>query len=308
VSVFSSLVVRTLPLMPKALVWRVARRYVAGPSLADAVATVKRLNGEGAMATVDVLGEEVSERARAEEALGQYLRVLEAVAADKLDANVSIKPTMFGLKIEEAFCADEIEQLVQAAHRQQTFVRIDMEDRTTTDATLRIYRRLYEQYGNVGVVLQAYMRRTLADVAALPGPRGDQWPVNVRICKGIYVEPREVAWKGFETVRESYLAALEKLVTQGVYVGIATHDEYLVAAAVALLDRQRVPRDRYEFQMLLGVEDELRRILVAGGHRLRVYVPFGEDWYLYSLRRLRENPAIAGHVTRSFLGLQSRTG
>jgi proline dehydrogenase len=303
VSLFTSAVVRTLPLMPKALVWRVARRYVAGPSLADAVATVRRLNGEGAMATVDVLGEEVSERARAERAVDDYLGVLAAIAADKLDANVSIKPTMFGLKIDEGFCRDRIERLVVAAHAQGTFVRIDMEDRTTTDATLRIYRHLHERYGNVGVVLQAYMRRTLRDVEELPSSGA-----NVRLCKGIYVEPREVAWKGFETVRAAFVAALDKLLGSGVYVGIATHDEYLVSAAVALLDRHRVPRERYEFQMLLGVEDELRRILVASGHRLRVYVPFGEDWYLYSLRRLRENPAIAGHVTRAVLGLAPRTG
>jgi len=303
VSLFTSVVVRTLPLLPRALVWRVARRYVAGPSLVDAVATVKRLNGEGAMATVDVLGEEVSERSRAEAAVDDYLRVLAAIAAEKLDANVSIKPTMFGLKIDEGFCGEQIERLVVAAHAQGTFVRIDMEDRTTTDATLRIYRRLHERYGNVGVVLQAYMRRTLRDVEELP-----KSGANVRICKGIYVEPREVAWKGFDTVREAFVAALDKLLSNGIYVGIATHDEYLVSAAVALLDRHRVPRERYEFQMLLGVEDELRRILVAGGHRLRVYVPFGEDWYLYSLRRLRENPAIAGHVTRSVLGLAPRTG
>ena len=302
-SLFSSVVVRTLPLMPKALVWRVARRYVAGPSLADAVVTVRRLNGEGAMATVDVLGEEVSERSLAARAADDYIAVLEAIAREKLDANVSIKPTMFGLKIDEGFCREQIERLVAAAHAQGTFVRIVMEVRTTTDATLRIYRHLHERYGNVGVVLQAYMRRTLRDVEELP-----KSGANVRICKGIYVEPREVAWKGFETVRASYLAALEKLVMQGVYVGIATHDEYLVAGAVALLERHRVPPERYEFQMLLGVEDGLRRILVAGGHRLRVYVPFGEDWYLYSLRRLRENPAIAGHVTRAVLGLQPRTG
>jgi proline dehydrogenase len=289
--------------MPRALVWRVARRYVAGPTLADAVATVRHLNGERTMATVDVLGEEVSERGRATAAVEDYLRVLAAVAADRLDANVSIKPTMFGLKIDEGFCREQIERLVAAAHAQGTFVRIDMEDRTTTDATLRIYRDLHERYGNVGVVLQAYMRRTLRDVAELPSSGA-----NVRICKGIYVEPREVAWKGFDTVRACYVAALEKLLIQGVYVGIATHDEYLVAAAAALVDRHRVPRERYEFQMLLGVADELRKILVAGGHRLRVYVPFGEDWYLYSLRRLRENPAIAGHVTRAVLGLAPRTG
>jgi len=303
VSLFSSVVVRTLPVMPRALVWRVARRYVAGPALADAVAAVKRLNGEGAMATVDVLGEEVSERSLAARAADDYLEVLRAIAAEKLDANVSIKPTMFGLKIDEAFCLQQIERLVAAAHAQGTFVRIDMEDRTTTDATLRMYRDLQARYGNVGVVLQAYMRRTLRDVEELPSNGA-----NVRICKGIYVEPREVAWKGFETVRANYVAALDKLLARGVYVGIATHDEYLVEAAAALLDRHQVSRERYEFQMLLGVEDELRRILIAAGHRLRVYVPFGGDWYLYSLRRLRENPAIAGHVTRAVLGLQPKTG
>src|SRR5688572_8230315 len=172
--------------MPKALVWRVARRYVAGPSLADAVATVRRLNGEGAMATVDVLGEEVSERSRAEAATEEYLRVLAAIVDEKLDANLSVKPTMFGLKIDEGLCREQIERLVSAAHAKGVFVRIDMEDRTTTDATLRMYRDFYERYGNVGVVLQAYMRRTLRDVAELPEARaaGD-WPTNVRLCKGI---------------------------------------------------------------------------------------------------------------------------
>lgn len=302
-SLFSSLVVNTLPLMPRPLVWRVARRYVAGPTLADAVATVRRLNGERTMATVDVLGEEVSERQRATAAVDEYLRVLTAIGGERLDANISIKPTMFGLKIDEGFCGEQIERLVAAAHAQGTFVRIDMEDHSTTDATLRIYRHLHERYGNVGVVLQAYMRRTLRDIAELPAK-----DPNVRLCKGIYVEPREVAWKGFETVRESFVTALDKLLSRGVYVGIATHDEYLVAAAAALLDRHKVPRGHYEFQMLLGVEDGLRRILVAAGHRLRVYVPYGEDWYLYSLRRLRENPAIAGHVTRAALGLPPRSG
>ncbi len=301
-SVFASFVARTLPLMPRALVWRVARRYVAGPTLGDAVDTVRRLNGEGTMATVDVLGEEVTAREPAIAAVEEYLRVLAAIAGERLDANVSIKPTMFGLKIDEGFCREQIERLVAAAQRQGTFVRIDMEDRSTTEATLRIYRQLQERYGNVGVVLQAYMRRTLRDVDGLPAR-----DPNVRLCKGIYVEPRAVAWKGYDSVRATFLAALEKLLVRGVYVAVATHDEYLLAAAVAMLD-QRVAAERYELQMLLGVEDELRRILVAGGHRMRVYVPFGEDWYRYSLRRLRENPAIVGHVTRSMLGLRPRGG
>jgi proline dehydrogenase len=298
VSLFTGAVVRTLPLMPRALVWQVARRYVAGSTLADAVDTVRRLNGEGAMATLDVLGEEVADPSLANAAVEEYLAVLAAVHEHRLDANLSIKPTMFGLKIDQALCAANIERLVAAAQARGTFVRIDMEDRTTTDFTLRLYRDLQARYGNVGVVLQAYMRRTLRDLDELAVERP-----NVRLCKGIYVEPRQVAWKGYETVRAAFVAALEKALAAGIYVGIATHDEYLVCAATALLDRYRVPRERYEFQMLLGVEDELRHILIAGGHRLRVYVPFGGDWYLYSLRRLRENPAIAGHVARSVLGL-----
>jgi len=303
VSFLSSFAVRTLPLMPRAVVWRVARRYVAGPKLADAVATVRRLNAEGAMATVDVLGEEVHEEARANASVDDYLRVLEAIGANGLDANMSIKPTMFGLKIDEALCRRNVERLVAAAKEQGTFVRIDMEDRTTTDATLAMYADLQARYGNVGVVLQAYMRRTLRDIDGLPAQGA-----NVRICKGIYVEPREVAFRGFDQVRANYLAALEKLIERAIYVGIATHDEYLVCGALALVDKHGLARDRYEMQMLLGVEDELRRILVAQGHRVRVYVPFGDDWYAYSLRRLRENPAIAGHVTRAMLGMAPKTG
>ena len=300
-SLVTGTIVRTLPLMPRAMVWRVARRYVAGPTLADAVSTVRRLNAEGAMATVDVLGEEVTEAAKATEAVAEYVRALDAIVAERLDSNISIKPTMFGLKVDEAMCAANVERLVAAARDRGVFVRIDMEDRTTTDFTLRLHRDLQARYGNVGVVLQAYMRRTLDDIEGLP-----ERDANVRLCKGIYVEPREVAWKGYETVRAAFVAALEKLFARGVYTGIATHDEYLVAAAVALADRLRVPRERHEYQMLYGVDDELRRILVARGHRLRIYVPYGGDWYLYSLRRLRENPAIAGHVMRAFLGLRPK--
>jgi proline dehydrogenase len=189
-----------------------------------------------------------------------------------------------------------VARIVETAGRFGNFVRIDMEDHTTTDATLRIYRELHGRFGNLGVVLQAYMRRTLRDIEELP----DQG-ASVRLCKGIYVEPRKIAWKGFETVRHNYVQALDKLFSRGVYVGIATHDEYLAAEAVGLIDRYGVPRERYEFQMLLGVDDELRRILLAGGHRLRVYVPYGRDWYPYSMRRLRENPEVARHVLRAML-------
>lgn len=292
----SRLLTTTLPLAPRFLVWRVAKRYVAGVTLDDAVATVQRLNAEGAMATVDVLGESVEDRASAERAVAEYGRVLDAIRDHGLDANVSLKPTMFGLSSDPAFAAQCIEGLVVAAKERGGFVRIDMEDRTTTDATLALAHRLFAEHGNVGTVLQAYMRRTLDDVEALPEG------CTVRLCKGIYIEPREVAWKGYDTVRAAFVAALELLIQRGIYVGIATHDEYLVMRSIDMLRRRQVPRDRYEFQMLLGVDDQLRRILVAEGHRLRVYVPYGRDWYLYSMRRLRENPEIAMHVARAFLG------
>jgi proline dehydrogenase len=295
-SVFNRLLVTTLPLVPKPIVGRVASRYVAGETLDDAVRVIRTLNQEGAMATVDVLGEEVSEREKALAAMEENLRVLAAIEREKLNANVSVKPTLLGLKIDEGFCRDNIGRLAEAAKAQGNSVRIDMEDQSTTTATLRIYRELQGRYGNVGCVLQAYMRRTLADIDDLPAEGA-----SVRLCKGIYIEHRKVAWKGYETVRANFVYALEKLILRGVYVGIATHDEYLACAATGLLDKHGVPRDRYEFQMLLGVDHELRRILLAAGHRLRVYVPYGRDWYPYSMRRLRENPEVARHVLKAFL-------
>jgi proline dehydrogenase len=299
-SLLARLVVTALPLVPRFAVGRVAARYVAGSTREEALALVRRLQESGAMATLDVLGEEVRDRDTAEAAVGEYVQLFEDIAGRGLDSNVSIKLTLLGLKIDEEFCRANVERIVAAARARGNFVRLDMEDATTTEATLRIYRDLFPRYGNLGVVFQAYMRRTLADIEALPASGA-----NVRLCKGIYIEPRGLAWKGYDTVRLNFMAALEKLLRRGVYVGIATHDEYLVAGAVALLDRLAVPRHRYEFQMLLGVDEPLRRILIDGGHHLRVYVPYGRDWYPYSVRRLRENPEVAGHVLRALLARRS---
>ncbi len=299
----SWLIVKGLPLVPKPIIGRVASRYVAGEALDDALRVVEKLAAEGAMATLDLLGEEVSERSRAAAAADEYVHMLDSIAARSLPSNVSIKLTSLGLKIDPDFCRANVERIVAAAARHENFVRIDMEDHTTTDATLAIYREVFARHANLGVVFQAYMRRTLADIAALPAAGA-----NVRLCKGIYIEPRTIAWKGHETVRLSYLQALEKLLVRGVYVGIATHDEHLVCGAVALLDRLAVPRERYEFQMLLGVDPELRRILIAGGHRLRVYVPYGRDWYPYSTRRLRENPEVATNVLKAMLSGRGGSG
>jgi len=241
----------------------------------------------------------VSERDKALAAVEEYRRVFAAIRERGLDANVSIKLTLLGLKVDEGFCRDNVATVAAAARAGGNFVRIDMEDSTCTDATLRIYRELQASHGNLGVVLQAYMRRTLRDIAELPRtPRGG---ANVRLCKGIYVERRRIAWKGYDTVRANFVRALEKLIELGIYPAIATHDEYLAAAATALIDKHGLRREQYEFQMLLGVDQELREILLAAGHRLRVYVPYGRDWYPYSIRRLRENPEVARHVLRALI-------
>ena len=298
-SLFSRLVVAILPIVPRFLVGKVAARYVAGETCEDALETVRQLNVTGAMVTLDLLGEEVSERTKAEAAVEEYVGLFEEIDRRGLDSNVSIKLTLLGLKIDEEFCLENVDRVARAAKRYGNFVRIDMEDRTCTDPTLRIYQELQPRHGNLGVVLQSYMRRTLDDIDSLSIEGA-----NVRICKGIYIEPRRVAWKGYETVRLNFVAALQKMLSRGIYVGIATHDEYLVAAAMALIDRLGIARERYEFQMLLGVDEELRRILLEGGHRLRVYVPYGRDWYSYSIRRLRENPEVARHVIRNFFGLK----
>jgi len=247
------------------------------------------------MGTCDVLGEEVRERATTKGAVTQYLELLDRIERESLDANVSIKPTMLGLKIDEDLCAENVSTIVARAAEFGNFVRIDMEDHTCTDATLRLYRRIHDEHPrSVGVVLQSYLHRTIADINAL-------LPLtpNIRICKGIYREPRAIAWKDFETVRANFVFNMEKLLTEGAYVGIATHDPHLVWAGMASVDRLGLDRDRYEFQMLLGVDPGLRKIILANGHRLRVYVPYGRDWYPYSIRRLRENPTVAHHVVRA---------
>ncbi len=298
---FDQLIRHGMPFVPKPIVAKVAQRYVAGEEVSDAANAIRELNTEGAMATVDVLGEEVHDPAKAEAAVEQYLVLLNTIDREKLDANVSIKPTMLGLKIDEEMCCGHIKTILSRAAELDNFVRIDMEDHTCTDATLRIYRRLLGEVGHVGVVLQAYLQRTAADIGELL-PLGP----NIRLCKGIYREPRTVAWQQYETVRANFIYTLDKLLEGGAYVGIATHDAHLVWAGMAAVDRLGLEPANYEFQMLLGVDPELRRIILDRGHRLRVYVPFGRDWYPYSMRRLRENPTVAHHVTRAMLGLGPR--
>jgi proline dehydrogenase len=296
VALLNRALVRALPAVPKVVVRRLSSRYIAGPSLEDAARVVARLNGEGKMATVDVLGEEIRSADEARQIARAYHEVFARIDGEGLDANVSIKLTALGLELDKGICREQVEGLVRDAGARGNFVRIDMEDSSTTDATLRLYRDLRSSgFENVGVVLQSRLRRTLADVAGLH---------NVRLCKGIYLEPAAVAFQDGEEIRTSFRATLAALLDQGSYVGIATHDEALITHALAQVRERRLAREQYEFQMLLGVRPERGDELVRDGHRLRVYVPFGKHWYEYSLRRLQENPAIAGYVAADiFRGL-----
>ena len=295
-SLLDSAVVRVLPAVPRSVVRRVAAPYIAGPTLDDARRVVRILNGDGMSATVDVLGEEVGRPEEAEAMARAYHDALAAIAADDLEANVSIKLTGFGLKLDEGLCRDLVRAVVADASERGIFVRIDMEDSSTTDQTLALYRALRaDGHDGVGIVLQAALRRTLADVAALAA-----LAPSVRLCKGIYVEPAAVAYQSFDAVRSSFVACLDALLEVGGRVAIATHDEWLVERALERVGG--LPRASYELQMLLGVRAGRARELVAEGHPLRIYVPYGERWYEYSLRRLQENPRVAGYVAKDLLG------
>jgi proline dehydrogenase len=292
VTLLDRAIVRVLPAIPRPVVRKLSQRYIAGPTLEDAVAVVKALNDAGKMATIDVLGEEITRREEATALLAEYEAVFETIEREQLDSNVSVKLTGLGLNLDHDFCRENVAELVREAAARGNFVRIDMEDSTTTSETLEIYRELRDLgLENVGVVFQAYMKRTLADVAELGGLRP-----NVRVCKGIYVEPPDIAFQEFETVRLNFVEAVSALLDLGAYVAVATHDDWLIGEALALIEERSLGPHDYEFQMLLGVRPELGDELVREGHRLRIYVPYGRQWYEYSLRRLQENPKIAGYI------------
>lgn len=292
---FNSLISNALPYAPKTLVKIVAKKYIAGETLNDAMITVERLNGEGAMATVDVLGEFVEHSEVARRETDTSVQVLEEIIRRRLDSNLSVKLTSLGLAIDMEFAHENLCRVVAAAARLGSFVRIDMENSPYTDQTIELFRRVRREFpNNVGIVLQAYLRRTENDIRTLAAEGA-----NFRLCKGIYVESETIAFKGREEIQENYLKCLGIIFDHNCYVGIATHDDVLIDGARKMIAKRGLTREQYEFQMLLGVRDGKRRELIAQGHRLRVYVPFGQDWYGYSVRRLKENPSVAGHVFKA---------
>ncbi|HEY2311208.1 MAG TPA: proline dehydrogenase family protein [Gaiellaceae bacterium] len=303
-SLLDSALVRLLPAVPKPVVQLFSSRYIAGATLTEAVDCVRELNDGGKMATVDVLGEEITREEETRAIAQAYRDLFAEIDKAALDSNVSVKLTALGLDLSYELCRENLVDVVQTAAGYGNFVRIDMEDSSTTDDTLRLYRELREDgHSNLGVVLQARLRRTLEDIESLADLRP-----SVRICKGIYLEPGSIAFTDYETVRANFLRCLDALFDAGCYVGVATHDEWLIGETLARIAQRGLQPPEYELQMLLGVREQRRDELVAEGHRLRVYVPFGEHWYGYSLRRLQENPAMAGTIAKATAGRVLRLG
>ncbi len=291
----NQLIIKMMPLIPKAIIHQVAKKYIAGDELSDAVRVTKDFAKMGGMTTVDVLGEFVSSRDRALHEKEMSSLVIDAIIENKLPTYLSVKPTSLGLGIDFDFAYNNIKELLTKANEHNIFLRIDMENAPYTTSTLELYKKFRaEGFDNVGFVVQAYMFRSIEDIKALA-----KYKPNTRLCKGIYKESPQIAFQNREEVRDNYKKLLDYMLDNGYYTGIATHDDVLIDYAYNALSKRGMKREEYEFQMLLGVREEKRNSILKDGHRMRIYVPFGKDWYGYSSRRLKENPNMAGYIFKA---------
>jgi proline dehydrogenase len=283
-----------LPYMPKKLVWIFSKRYIAGETIDDGLNASVKLNNENIDVTVDLLGEFINNMEQAKENRDKYFEIIEQFTNRNIRCNFSLKPTMFGLLINKETCYNYIRDIVKKSAERNNFVRVDMEDSQCVDIELDIFRRLKVEFPkHVGLVVQAYLKRTLDDIKSLIDLNSPENPLNFRLCKGIYIEPAKIAHKDANVIRQKFLEDLEFMFTNKIYVGIATHDKFLINESYKLIEKYHVPENMYEFQMLYGVTPELRNSIVKKGHLMRVYVPFGKEWFGYSTRRLKENPKMA---------------
>ncbi len=297
---FNKFIASILPYFPKKFIWIFSRAYISGVTMADAMRASKELNAQGVRVTLDVLGEFIKSLDEAEENKQEYLDLIEETQRNGINGNYSLKPTSFGLLIDKDVCYTLMREIVAKAASFNNFCRIDMEDSPCTDLEIELYRKLHAEFPkNVGLVLQAYMRRTYSDLENMLDMNTPEIPTNYRLCKGIYIEPAEIAYKKYEEINQHYLENLEFMFKNRIYAGIATHDKPLIEGAYELIRKYNVPKNMYEFQMLYGVTPKLRQSIVDGGHVMRVYVPFGERWFGYSTRRLKENPKIASHIIKA---------
>lgn len=297
---FNKFIASILPYFPKKFIWIFSRAYISGVTMGDAMRVSKELNSQGIKVTLDVLGEFIKSLDEAEANKQEYLELIEETQKQGIDGNYSLKPTSFGLLIDKEVCYRLMREIVVKAASYNNFCRIDMEDSPCTDMEIELYRRLHAEFPkNVGLVVQAYLRRTLGDLENMLDMNTPEIPTSYRLCKGIYIEPAEIAFKKYEEINQHFLEDLEFMFRNKIYVGIATHDKPLIEGAYELIRRYNVPKNMYEFQMLYGVTPKLRKSIVDAGHVMRVYVPFGEKWFGYSTRRLKENPKIASHIIKA---------
>jgi len=296
----NNIIYSILKLMPKRLVWIFSKKYIAGEHVEDAINVSKKFNSDGIKVTIDILGEFISKLDEAESNKQEYLDLIEQIESQKIDGNYSVKPTMFGLLLDKDICYKHIREIVKKAASYGNFVRIDMEDSPCVDMEIDIYRKIKSEFpGNVGLVLQAYMRRTLEDVKNLMDIHSEKNGLNFRLCKGIYVEAEKIAYKKYHEINSHFIEEMDFMLKNNIYIGIATHDKPLVNAAYELIEKYKVPKERYEFQMLLGVTPELRKSIIDKGHTMRVYIPYGSQWHGYSMRRLKENPKMINYIIKA---------
>jgi proline dehydrogenase len=289
-----------LPHMPKKLVWMFSKEYIAGETLEEAIVNAKKLNAEGILTTIDILGEFITTLDEARANKEEYLEVIEAAEKAGVEGNYSLKPTFFGLLLDKDVAYQHIREVVAKAASYNNFIRVDMEDSPCTDMEIELYRKLKDEFpGNVGLVVQAYLKRTHQDIEDMKDINDPEHPVNLRVCKGIYIEPEELVYENYHQINSNFLADVEYMFQQGMYPAIATHDLPVVEGSYKLIEKYKVSKDKYEFQMLYGVTPALRKSIMDKGHRMRVYVPFGKQWFGYSTRRLKENPKMAGVVIKA---------
>jgi proline dehydrogenase len=297
---FNKFIAAILPYFPKKFIWIFSRSYISGETIDDAMRVSKELNSKNIKVTLDVLGEFIKTLEEADENKKEYLNLIDVSFKNHINGNFSVKPTSFGLLIDKEICYTHIREIVAKAASLKSFIRIDMEDSTTTDDEIALFRRLKAEFpANVGLVLQSYLKRTYNDLEQMMDLNSPEIPVNYRLCKGIYVEHESIAYKKYEDINQHYLEDLEYIFKNKIYVGIATHDKPLIEGAYRLIKKYNVPKNMYEFQMLYGVTPKLRESVVNEGHNMRVYVPFGKQWFGYSTRRLKENPKMASHIIKA---------
>ncbi len=294
---FNNLIAGLLPLVPRSWVGIFARQYIAGETLSQAVRKIRELNDRKIEATLDLLGEDPKTRSDCLKAVDIYEKVIQAIKEHRLLCGISLKPSQMGLKIDNAFCFENIQTLVQVANEKNIFVRIDMEDVGLKQETISFFLKLKKEYDNVGIVMQAYMRSGIDDIN-----RMIENNANIRLCKGAYYwEDENTVYKDMDIINSSYSYLLKKLLSTNCFTAIATHDEKLVFEAFKIIDTLDLPNDRYEFQILYGVSEKLRQSILDQGHKMRVYVPFGKDWFAYSKRRLKENPRMVSYIIENGL-------